>query len=175
MKWLRRLIAQNVILCLSLLGVSFIFLSHTHSTQELQSSQSKLIYRQRNSLRRLDRECRLLEKQKLESEIFGSLSSAVVAPKEAEKQEVMKTIRIAKREKIIRDNVLYFPELQQMWCLVPKVLKPTAIFHYLIDSKLLTHQRVQLILRNYTIFRLEAVLGVKLYWRNLIGTACSCG
>jgi len=34
------------------------------------------------------------------------------------------TLTRAKRAKLIRDSLIFFPDLGQMWCLVPKVCKP---------------------------------------------------
>jgi hypothetical protein len=64
---------------------------------------------------RIDSYCRHLEERK------ALLTQSHMNANEEKGERESSVLEIAKREKLIRDTLLYFPGLNQMWCLVPKV------------------------------------------------------
>lgn len=103
------------------------------STQQKYSSQVKIWEQEMHNLsQRLSSNCN----QK--SEIVGSLeshfsnstttnvnkqSTKFSVTRNGEQSQINPILVNARKEKVIRDNLIYIPELKQMWCLVPKVRK----------------------------------------------------
>lgn len=74
-------------------------------------------------------------------------------------------VRQAKKEKTIRDNLIYIPELNQLWCLVPKAASTSWSFK-LVDLIGKVGNRMEVDLRNESI-PVQVVL--KKYYGN-VGT-----
>lgn len=86
------------------------------SEQFIHDKQFKVLQKQNQELQRnVDKQCRLINKKEL---VRDDLSG----DKYDNKKDAHKAWERARKEKVIRDNLIYFPHLNQMWCLVPKVL-----------------------------------------------------
>ncbi|OXA64508.1 Carbohydrate sulfotransferase 14 [Folsomia candida] len=84
------------------------------SEQFIHDKQFKVLQKQNQELQRnVDKQCRLINKKEL---VRDDLSG----DKYDNKKDAHKAWERARKEKVIRDNLIYFPHLNQMWCLVPK-------------------------------------------------------
>ena len=80
---------------------------------ELSKSKSNhTVIQLENLSLRIDSYCRHLEERK----------ALLYQNTDTTETESILVVENAKKEKLIRDTLIYFPELNQMWCLVPKVI-----------------------------------------------------
>jgi len=70
--------------------------------------------RQKTAKFMIDKQCREIDRQRM-------LLEERVNLRRDPRIEANEIVKRAKLEKSIRDNLIFFPELNQMWCLVPKV------------------------------------------------------
>ncbi|ODN04703.1 Carbohydrate sulfotransferase 14, partial [Orchesella cincta] len=116
-----------------------------------------------NLTRRIDSYCKTLERDSFRETFHSKQANGPTA-------ETVEKLLKAKKEKIVRDNIIYIPELQQMWCLVPKAASTSwsrKIVELVQSEKMrkdLRNQSVplQVILRKY-----YGNIGTKIYKEQL--------
>lgn len=119
-KWkaLLKSIILSFLLYMWFLGSSLLIKIDTHQVREAREKasllqqfavQKKWTSKVENLTRNVHSYCSVVQEQ---NRILKSHSDGITANE---------TFLRAKREKGIRDNLIYIPELNQLWCLVPKV------------------------------------------------------
>ena len=125
----------SILIVGSILTLIFLILLHTPAEDGAQNKETdgdfgleRLRKFMQKNVDMIDSYCRQLDRAELMEEQRQSMY-LVNTPKEVQghkKKVAQAKLQLAKREKLIRDNVLYFPHLAQMWCLVPKVFSGSA-------------------------------------------------
>lgn len=82
--------------------------------QAYQKRNKQLVYN-------MDKYCRLKERNEI---LRRTLHHKIESDQNFENEKKNKSLKAwenARKEKLVRENLVYFPQLKQMWCLVPKV------------------------------------------------------